>query len=734
MDDPVPAWRALLARLLVTGAVGASSAFGLDQAVAQTAEEETGQPLVLIADRLERDDELGITTASGNVELAQAERIVIADVVTFNERDNVVTASGEVTILEPSGDVLFADYVELKDDLREGVIRAFRAKLTDGSRLAAASAERFGGNRTVMNRAVYSPCELCPTDRARAPLWQVKAKEVVHNQVSHDIAYYDAWLEFFGVPVAYTPYFEHADPTVKRRTGFLAPRYGNSTTLGYFLTTPYYVALAPWRDLTIEPTITTDEGPVLGLQYRELTTLGGFEFEGSITRPTTQDEDFGAQLGGDIIRGHLVGHGEFQLDPRWRTGFQLERASDETYLARYRVPKFASKRALLTRPYVEGFRDQSYFTARGYYFQSLDDFDSEAEVPLVLPLIDMNLVGERGRYGGFYTFDANGMALFRERGADSRRLSVQGGWHLPYISPGGEVYKLSATVRGDLYHVEDVVDPDDSRIVKDGITGRFVPELALEWRYPLMARSGTVRALIEPIVQAILSPTGLNPEKIPNEDSQDLEFDDTNVFASNRFTGLDRVEEGPRLNYGLKLGLYGANGGRTTALFGQTLRAKEDDALVAGSGLERNLSDYVGRILVSPGPYLDFAYRFRLDSETFSPHRNELDLVAGPEFLRLSLTYLRIEPSASDSNVETFNTREELLANAVLYVTPFWRLQAGTRQDLTDGGQTLSIDGSLTYEDECFLASVRALRRYTRSRDVEPDTSVVFSLMLKGVS
>lgn len=696
---------------------------------------DPGQPVVLSADQVTRDDELGIVTATGNVELAQGERIIIADTLTYNERDNIVSASGNVTILEPSGDVLFADYVELKDDMREGVILAFGARLTDGARMAASSARRTGGTRTVMNRAVYSPCELCPTDRERAPLWQIKAKEVVHDQTTHDIAYYDAWLEVFGVPVAYTPYFEHADPTVKRRSGFLSPIYGSSSTLGYILTAPYYVVLAPWRDLTIEPTITTNEGPVLGLQYRERTTIGDFEFSGSVTRPETQDEEFGTTLGEEVFRGHIVGTGEFQINELWRTGFQLERASDATYLSRYRVPELGGRRTLVTRPYTEMFDDRDYASVTAYYFQGLDEGDVQSRTPFVLPFVDINLASDPAADGSFFTFDGNGMALHRRDGADSRRLSLIGGWHLPFIGSIGDVYNLSATLRGDLYDVSDVVDPDDARIVENGLTGRIVPELSLEWRYPLLARFGETRTLVEPIIQAIASPYGGNPESIPNEDSQDLEFDDSNVFSSNRFNGLDRIEVGPRLNYGVRFGFYEPGGsGQATALFGQTYRVKQDDALTNQSGLDSNLSDYVGRIFITPAEYLDLGYRFRMDNDDLSLHRSEFDIAGGPSFLRLSVSYLQLEEQATADNQSGFANREEVVAGVLAHFTPNWRAQASTRRDLTGDGRTLSIDGALTYEDECFLGSLIAAQSFTSTRDVEQDTSIFFRIIFKGLS
>src|SRR3546814_1386769 len=83
-------------------------------------------------------------------------------------------------------------------------------------------------------------------------------------------------------------------------------------------------------------------------------------------------------------------------------------------------------------------------------------------------------------------------------------------------------------------------------------TGRFFPQFAAKWRYPWMSQQGWLQQVIEPTVQAVVAPNGSNPGEIPNEDSLDFEFDDTNLFKLNRFAGRDRVDSGTRIDYGLE--------------------------------------------------------------------------------------------------------------------------------------------------------------------------------------
>ena len=677
--------------------------------------------LLMTADELIYDEATDSVIASGNVEVAQGERLLRAARIRYRQSDGVVTASGDVALREPDGDVLFADSVELTGDLRSGVIHRLSILMTDNARIVAGGARRIDGNRTVMRKAVFSPCELCVDEPARAPLWQLKARTVVHDQTDRDLTYYDASLEFFGVPVFYTPYFRHPDPSVTRQSGFLSPLYRSSRALGADVTTPYYWSIAPHRDLTFSPRFTSDEGIVLAGEYRERTRDGQYAIDTSITQASTAAED------DSRLRGHVFGHGLFDIDENWRWGFDVERALDDTYLSRYDI---SSEDELVTSLFAEQYRQRSFMSGNSYWFQSLRAGEQSDQSPIVLPLLDANLVTAPDYAGGYATLDGNLMILERLDGTDSRRLSIAGGWHRPMILSGGHLIRIDASLRGDLYHFYTPVDRmQPSGAMKSDTSARFVPQLAVEWRYPLISRIGSIRQLIEPIVQGVISPDGGNPVEIPNEDSLDLEFDHTNLFSTNRFTGLDRIETGQRVNYGVRLGYYGPEGGRATALFGQSVREKKNALFEPDSGLEHRLSDFVGHILMEPSPLIDLSLRFRLDHRDASIRRNEIDLAAGPSWLRGRVGFVDLVQQPERMMGGGSGGREARLS---FTTKPFdnWTFSSGIRRDVEDN---TSIDwrAGLSYEDECILINTGVSRSFTRDRDIEPDTIWHLTVILK---
>ena len=684
-------------------------------AVAQTPTPASQQalPILFSADELTQDRELDVVTARGNVEATYGDRTLLADSLTYNQRTNILAASGNVSILEPTGEVLFASHIEISGDMREGIVEELRFLMSDGTRIAAAGGRRTNGDFLDMRQAVYSPCDLCPENPTRPPLWQVKAVRIVHDGRQKNIEYTDAWLEIAGIPVAYTPYFSHPDPTVKRRSGFLAPSIGSSSQLGTTLEVPYFWAIDDSRDITFRPMYASEEGPVLATEYRDRLEAGRIDLVSSLAYDSS-----------DAIRGHVLGKGRFDIDDTWRWGFDAERATDDTYMRRF---GFGSKSTLSSRAFAEGFRQRNYVAANAYAFQGLRAANASGTAPYVLPMVDYNHVGEPDRFGGRAELDAGVLALTRPEGTDTRRLAMRGGWRAPFEGPIGDLYRFSVGLRGEAYQTDDLVR-SSSRTPSNEFDGRVIPEASLDWRLPSVRDGGSFYQVVEPIGLVAVSPYGGNPDTIPNEDSLDFELDETNVFRQNRFTGLDRVEGGPRLGYGMSWAAIGNGGGSTSALIGQSFRPKTDDTFAQRTGMEDNFSDVVGRVIVSPDPNLDFLYRARWDKDNFAIRRNEIRMHAGPPVLRVDIGYAFFGfPMESG-----FAPREEAQTSVAAQLTRYWAFRASAIRDLNDdsgGMRAATLD--LTYEDECFIISIIGARTFYTDREIQPADTIFLRFTFK---
>ncbi len=706
----------LLALLPATGPAlaqqaGAAAPSGIEAAIPLNPDSD--QPVLLTADEIIHDQAGGIVTARGRVEVAQGERVLMADQISYNLKQDVVTAQGNITLLEPTGEVTFADRVELTGNMKQGTVENIRILLADRSRMAAQIGTRRDGVTNELKNAVYTACQPCRENPDKEPLWQVKAKQVTHDEVGKDIEYRDAWLEVAGVPVAYTPYLSHPDPSVKRRSGLLAPTAGQSKSLGYQYRQPYFGVISDQEDVTLTPILTSDEGGVLAAQHRRFFENGATRTDVSFTQDSNSD-----------IRGHIDAGGLFHLNEVWRAGYELQRATDDTYTRRYGFRR-GTDPWLTTRPFLEGFGSRSHALVEAFAFQGLRQTDDPGRNPIVLPSAMMSYVGQPGWRDSYWTMDASALALHRDEGTDTRRLGLETGWHLPFTASTGEVWTVHATLRSDAYHVANGEFDDDQ---KDGVSGRVVPQLAVDWRYPFHRPSQYVSQVIQPIVVGVVSPSGSNPDRIPNEDSLLPEFDDTSLFSTNRFAGWDRIETGPRVAYGLEWSAFSADGQAANALIGQGYRLTEDSGIPRGTGFDEDFSDYVGRVSYSPADLVNASYRFRLDKDSLQSRYSAATLSLGRRALAVSASYVQLESEATGS---AFADQEQLSLGLSSALTRYWAVRGSTNFTMADETEPLSSALALLYEDDCLIVETNYSVDHTYDRDFQGGHSVFVRVMFK---
>jgi LPS-assembly protein len=724
-------------------------------------------PVVFQADEVEYDDQLALTVAKGHVEISQGGEVLLADTVTYNQRTDTITASGHASLLMPTGEVVFAEFMELRDSMNNAFAQNVRMLLADRSRLAANAARRINGNRLELRRGVYSPCDLCKDDPTAPPAWQLKAREISDDKELKLIEFRDAVLEIDGIPVFYTPYLSQPEPSVKRASGFLMPTIGNSNNVGFHVAIPYFLVLDTDKDLTLAPRFTTKAGELLAAQYRQRFGNGVLDGTGSINHSNVgsgSNTDTGSQW-----RGHINAAGVWHLDDTYRTGFALQRVSDQTYLQRFGFGN-PLLNAMISRAYLEGFEPRAATDINAYMFQPLQPGLGDSTQPIVLPVANRVWQSEPDSLGGRWKLNANLLNIVREVGTQTRRLSLGSQWDTTFRDGIGGQYKFVASLRGDGYSVSNLStlsNPDlpsaffpargaspAEPISRNFFAARAFPQLGLTWSYPLAHRGEDMTAVIEPIAGVYAGPSGGNRRRIPNEDSLGFELRDTDLFRPDRLAGYDLLDTGQRVDYGLKLALHNKDGGNYRMLIGQSYRSDPNPFLPPASGAAQRLSDVVGRVVLAPSSYLDMVYRFRLDKGSLSNRTQEVGLSVGPQNLRLGANYLLVPPQQQSDVVTNpttgqsvlYGKREQLTVSVTSKLTRYWSLAGSETINLTNSSNV--INGLVTpqsnntslyatmaaiYQDECmsFIGSVT--QSGIRSGDVTPGVSVMFSVVFKNL-
>jgi LPS-assembly protein len=724
-------------------------------------------PILFQADEVQYDDQLALTIAKGHVEISQGGEVLLADTVSYNQRSDTVSASGHVSLLMPTGEVMFADFMELRDSMNNAFAQNVRMLFADRSRLAANAARRINGNRTEARRGVYSPCDLCKSDPSAPPAWQLKAREISDDKQLQLVEFRDAVMEIDGWPVFYTPYLSQPEPSVKRASGFLMPTFGGSSTIGANFGIPYFLVLGPDKDLTLAPRFTTKAGELLAGEYRQRFSNGMLDAVGSLNYSNVGS---GSDTNtGDRWRGHINASGVWDLDDTYRTGFQVQRVSDQTYLLRFGFGN-PLLNAMITRGYLEGFDPRGETDVNTYLFQPLQPGLGDSTQPIVLPVINRTWLSEPDSFGGVWKLNGNLLDIVREVGTQTRRMSLGAQWDKTYRDGIGGQYKFTASVRGDGYSVSDLSPlsnpdlpsaffpvngaPAVQPISQSYFKGRVFPQVGLTWNFPIAHRGEDTTEIIEPIAGVYAGPSGGNNRLIPNEDSLGYQFRASDLFRPDRLAGYDVLDTGQRVDYGLKLGLYNKEGGSYRALIGQSYRAQPNLFLPPGSGATQRLSDVVGRVILSPSSYLDLIYRFRLDKSSLSNRSQEVGLSAGPANLRLGLNYLLMPPQLQSdvltngvtSETVLIGKQEQLSMSLTSKLTRYWSLSGSETVNLTNSNNVVngivtpqSSNNSLyatlaaIYQDECMAFVGSVSQSGIRNGDVTPGVSVMFSVVFKNL-
>jgi len=723
----------LLGLLLVAALPGAAQAqLGSLIGAGERQQGSRDQPVTFTADSVEYDRDNALVTAQGHVEAWQEGHVLHADKVTFDRNTGVMAAQGNIVLMEPDGQVVFADYAELTQDMKSGVLRDMRAILAENGRMAANGARRTNGQLNEMSRVVYSTCNLCAKDPTQPPLWQIRALSAVQDLEHKKIEYQDAVMEMYGFPIGYMPYFWQVDPSVKRGSGLLIPTMGSNSHLGVFYAQPWYQVIDDQSDATITPMITSRAGPEVDIEYRRRFNNGELLLNGS------------AGYFEHSPQATIFGKGQFSIDDTWRWGFDIARGSSADYVRDFRLSSTLGNESTLlsSQIYAEGFGQGAYSRIDVKFYQTLNDVVSSNALPLVLPRYEYSYFGQPDALGGRLSIDAGVFNVLRGVGTNTRRVSLTTNWERPFVGALGDLWTVKLHNDAAGYDASSFNEQPNFGPVSKINSARALPQAALDFRWPFMRNSGAWGTqLLEPMVEIVVAPQAGDSQvnKYPNEDSLDLEFTDANLFGFNRFPGIDRLEGGQRANVAMH-GAWYLGGTTFDGLIGQSYQTKPDNLFPEASGLHDNVSDVVARATIAPTSWLNLSYRTRLDHRNMATRFADALASVSSSHFSVSGGYIYTtfdpytffdQPAPPPPGNAFFVPRNEVS----LGTSANWgkyRFNGWMRRDLQTS-QMVAAGADAIYEDECFIFDLRYYRRYTSFNGDNGSTTFLVQLTFKTV-
>ncbi len=555
---------------------------------------------------------------------------------------------------------------------------------------------------TIIKSGIFTTCK----KNNKCPPWTLKSSEVRHDKKNKIINYKNAWLQIYDKPILYFPKFFHPDPTVKRKSGFLMPKMGNSSVSGVSLQVPYYHVISDNKDLTFSPNIYFNSDLMLQNEYRQ------------VNKNSKHITDFSVGKNKSATKSHIFSNTKMNLESdlfeNSNIEFNFEKTSHDTYLKNNKITSSlnsnvsnlnsfidfnASKEDLSVYTRVEVFEDLSKDKSDRYQYV-YPDFSISKLINTEADLKgDLKLVAS----GSQKNYDTN---IYESVLINNFEYNS-----IPFFLKNGITNNLNFLLKNVNTKGE------KSPIYKDKLDSENFASFLFNSSLPLKKSGKNTNSYFTPKASFRIS-----PNKSSNLTSLDRRIDFNNIFSLNRVAGVDTIEGGQSLIIGSEYILKKKNDDKILSLnLATNFKDVNDSNLPTKSKLGNKTSDIVGQLELNPNKYINFDYNFSLDNNLETSNYNLVKSTITINNFVTSFEFL-------EENNELGN--ESYLTNEIGYAfDKNHKLEFKTRKNKKTN---LKEFYNLIYEykNDCLVAAIEYNKDYYSDRDVKPNEELFFSLTI----
>ena len=562
-------------------------------------------------------------------------------------------------------------------------------------------------NKTEVSKGIFTTCKR----RDGCPPWTIKANKITHDKNKKIITYQNAWLQVYDKPIFYFPKFFHPDPTVKRQSGFLIPKFTESSNAGISLQMPYFKVLADNKDLTFSPRIFADQKLILQNEYRRVEKNYNHIMDvGIFTSVFTNDQQ--------TSKSHFFSNTKLNLQNSFfeenDLEINLEQVTNDTYLKKYKINSPLIKNETLMHTFVEynGYNDDSLLNISFETYEDLAKNDHD-RYEIIYPNLKYSKDLEKN-------FNLNGGLNFSssiyQKQYETNRYEQSLINDLTYSSPS--MFGESGIVKNYKLQIKNPNTRHKTGSNKESHSkNQLLSNLMYNLSYPLKKEGKIYDNLLKPNISFRYS-----PNKTKNIALENRRLDTTNVNSFNRISIGDGIEGGESLTMGLEYIKKDKNQNEKLSIdLAQVIRSESNPDLPTSSTLNNKYSDIIGRVKFNLINNLNFEYNFMMDNNfdrtnynsvladisvnnfvTSFEYLEESALVGNKGFISNNTSY-----SFDENNSLTFSTRR----NREIDLTEFYNLV-------------------YQYENDCLKAALEYNKTFYSDGDIEPEEQLFFSLTI----
>ena len=611
----------------------------------------------------------------------------------------------------------FIDDAMVKLDSNEVLGKDLKINFTNSTFDNSKNEPRLKGNKiysnidtTKVSKGIFTTCK--KTDKC--PPWTMQASEVVHDRKKKTISYKNAWLKIYDTPVVYFPKFFHPDPTVKRQSGFLIPKFSSGNTLGNSLEIPYFNVMADNKDLTLTPKIYGDGSLIFQSEYREENKNTSHIFDASL-----YNRDNVNIFGDSNSKNHFFSNSTFNYENKRfdsvKIELNIESVSNDTYLKTYKIdsPLIKNDSSLNSFVNLELDGKETYLKASIESYEDLTK-PKDQRYEFVYPNFSLSReINLDNSYNGNFIFDAQGyQKKYAKSSEDFVLINNLEYDSYDYVTKNGLKNNFNILIK----NVN--TNGTNSTEYKNESENKLLSSLILESSLPLKQKGLKFDSILKPKASIRFSPT-----ETKNMSNSDRRINIDNIFSNNRIAENDSIEGGQSLTLGTEYILTDKKNDNDYFLFNiaTVLRDKENLDLPKNSTLGQKTSDIIGSTNFKPNEYFDINYSFSIDNNfnttNYDLIKTNLSLnnfVTSFEYLKEdgiigNKSYLQNKTAYSfdETNSLSFSTR----VNRTTNLTEFYNLM-------------------YQYKNDCLKAALEYRKEYYNDNDLQAEDLLLFTITI----
>ena len=594
----------------------------------------------------------------------------------------------------------------------------------DGTSISEDNNPRFfantmslSGKINTFEKGIFTYCKIRENDKC--PPWALQSKKIKHDLAKKTIYYDNVVLKVYDFPIFFFPKFSHPDPTVKRRSGVLAPSLSNSTNLGSGFAVPYFWNIAADKDLTLTPKYYVNSNPLLLAEYRQDFVNSFLVVDTGYTKGYKKKNN--KKTNG--ARAHFFTNFNMNLlneeDRKSNFEINIEKVSNDTYFKIYDVESSLINKNKTVLENKLDFTHQNqdfYFGLAPSIYEDTNKLGND-RFEYLLPLaLEKNIMSNE-KYG---ILDIGTDLRLRNYETDKQTNFLVNDFNWSsnkWLNSLGIENYFEGLVKTVNYEAEntDIYKNDKNNSEAHTALGYFA-KLAL---YKQDFTNKNFHSLTPKFLLRYA------PGSMRKTEGGRLNYG--NIYNLNKVTDFDVVESGLSTSLGFeykknKLDSSNIVGDEIISFsVGQVISAEENMDIPSSTSLDQQFSDVVGEAAYNINNKINLNYNFSIDQSYKNFNYNEIGSDIKFDKIKFNLDYLQEK--------NHIGNQEYVRTGADFKINNSSELSFNTKRNiLTSSSEFYNL--SYNYINDCLKAGIAYRREFYSDRDIEPTNTLMFTISI----